>query len=116
MATKLAVKAHDRFFVSPFLDLRIRAMPENVGEHRSGSPGSAVTVSAVHPAQDRVYPPSSADGLSFQVLRCRWRLVYYGVDQIAGDPRDSFGISIIDLGTFKLGPVVALIGDRNARN
>jgi len=31
-------------------------------------------------------------------------------------PRDSFSISIIDLGTFKLGPAVAFIGDRNARN
>jgi hypothetical protein len=34
-AALLAIEAHDRFFVSPFLDLRIRAMPENVGEHRS---------------------------------------------------------------------------------
>ncbi len=31
-------------------------------------------------------------------------------------PRDSFGFSIIDLGTFKLGPAIALVGDRNARN
>lgn len=32
------------------------------------------------------------------------------------NPRDSFGISVIDLGQFKLGPVARIIGDRNAQN
>jgi outer membrane protein len=31
-------------------------------------------------------------------------------------PRDSFSFSIINIGTLKLGPAIALIGDRNARN
>ncbi len=31
-------------------------------------------------------------------------------------PRDSFSFSIINIGTFKLGPAIALIGNRNARN
>lgn len=31
-------------------------------------------------------------------------------------PRDSFSFSIIDIGAFKLGPAIALVGDRNARN
>ncbi len=31
-------------------------------------------------------------------------------------PRDSFSFSIIDIGPFKLGPAIALVGDRNARN
>ena len=32
------------------------------------------------------------------------------------NPRDSFSFSVIDLGTFKLGPAIALIGRRNAQN
>jgi outer membrane protein len=31
-------------------------------------------------------------------------------------PRDSFGFSIIDLGQFKLGPVLKFVGDRQAQN
>ena len=32
------------------------------------------------------------------------------------NPRDSFSFSVIELGTFKLGPAIALIGRRNAQN